>query len=358
MEITQISAEQRGKILGLEEGHFGDLKGKDIKPAKLTITVSALANASGGEIYVGIDEKNKKKKIREWRGFESIEESNAHLAVVEKLAPLANHYEATFLSCDGEDGLVLQLQIFKSKDIISSSDGAVYIRRGAQNLIVDGDEALARLKLDKGIRSFEDETLNSDVEEISNSEIIIGFLLSVVPTAEPEPWLIKQKLVVEGMPTVAGTLLFSEDPQASLPKRSAVKIYRYKTKDEEGDREGDHHHRLRRRIIESVGGLHAAEDCGTIKDTTHGKNTRNDHRRLQWARRRLRAPTGGAEVQFDPHRPPAGQARGSGTRSCERPRRERGHRSGRPVDGGGHREGRRAHPRGANAGPVDQQRRL
>jgi ATP-dependent DNA helicase RecG len=38
-------------------------------------------------------------------------------------------------------------------------------------------------------------------------------------------------------PTVAGVLLFADQPQAALPKRSAVKIYRYKSQEEEGSRE-------------------------------------------------------------------------------------------------------------------------
>ena len=60
--------------------------------------------------------------------------------------------------------------------------------------------------------------------------------MNVVPTAEPEAWLEKQRLVVDERSTVAGVLLFAEEPQAILPKRSAVKIFRYKTK-AEGERD-------------------------------------------------------------------------------------------------------------------------
>ena len=59
----------------------------------------------------------------------------------------------------------------------------------------------------------------------------------MIPTAEPEPWLNKQNLITGNKATVAGALLFSEEPQAILPKRSAVKIYRYKTKDDAGQRD-------------------------------------------------------------------------------------------------------------------------
>jgi ATP-dependent DNA helicase RecG len=58
-----------------------------------------------------------------------------------------------------------------------------------------------------------------------------------VPAAEPEQWLRKQQLIRDDRPTVAALLLFAEEPQAVLPKRSGMKIYRYTTKDAVGTRE-------------------------------------------------------------------------------------------------------------------------
>jgi ATP-dependent DNA helicase RecG len=62
-------------------------------------------------------------------------------------------------------------------------------------------------------------------------------MLEIVPTAEPEGWLRKQQVIIDNKPTVAGLVLFAEEPQALLPKRTGIKIYRYKTKAEEGTRE-------------------------------------------------------------------------------------------------------------------------
>ena len=39
------------------------------------------------------------------------------------------------------------------------------------------------------------------------------------------------------LPTVAGILLFADEPQIALPKRSAIKLFRYQTKEEEESRE-------------------------------------------------------------------------------------------------------------------------
>ncbi|MBZ5539922.1 MAG: putative DNA binding domain-containing protein [Acidobacteriia bacterium] len=238
IEQLKIEEAEANRILALEEGHYLDLKRAEIMPAKLAQAVSAFANTAGGELFIGIEESDRSgAKPRRWRGFADIEEANPHIQVIEAMSPLGTHYRASFLSAPGQTGHVLHLIIFKTKDILYASDGVAYVRRGAQKQAVKGEEALHRLRLDKGIISFEDETLALDPAAITNSAAVIQFMLNVVPTAEPDTWLAKQNLIVGGKPTVAGLLLFADEPQATLPKRSAIKLYRYKTKDAEGKRE-------------------------------------------------------------------------------------------------------------------------
>jgi len=130
---------------------------------------------------------------------------------------------------------VLHCEIAKTPDIRGASDGKVYLRRGAQNLPQNSAEQLHRLRLNKGIVSYEDSIVNVIPDDVTNSEEIIGFMIDNIPDSEPDRFLHKQQLLAEGRPTVSAVVLYSDDPQAVLPY-TGIKIYQHKTS-EEGTRD-------------------------------------------------------------------------------------------------------------------------
>ena len=65
-----------------------------------------------------------------------------------------------------------------------------------------------------------------------NSAVWEKFKNSIVPDTSTEAWLKKQRLFVDKKLTVAALLLFSDEPQICLPKRSSIKIFRYQTSGE------------------------------------------------------------------------------------------------------------------------------
>jgi ATP-dependent DNA helicase RecG len=190
-----ISDQEVLKILQSEEGHFCDLKAKEIRPSKLSESLSAFANAEGGELFVGILEK-KREQFRLWNGFSKQEEANGHIQLFEELFPLGGGCTLSFLHNTNQKGWILKVELQKSRDIKKASSGKVYVRRGAQNLPITTQERLKILRRDKGITSFETETVPADQIIITNSETIIKFMIEVVPSSEPEVWLKKQQLLI------------------------------------------------------------------------------------------------------------------------------------------------------------------
>jgi ATP-dependent DNA helicase RecG len=235
--VNEITDKQLQEVLSYTEGHFLDLKGKEIKPSKLTKAISAFANADGGELYIGIAENILPSFPHRWEGFAKPEDANAHLQVFENLFPLGEDYLYNFLAHPKQTGVILQVAVRKTKGVVRANDDIPYIRRGAQCLPVDTPAKLAILERNKGITSFENEPVSIEVGKVCNSTTAIKFILDVVPTQEPEDWLRKQELIKDDKPTVGGIVLFADLPQALLPKRSGIKIYRYKTSDVEGTRD-------------------------------------------------------------------------------------------------------------------------
>jgi len=217
-------------LLSEMESQRLDFKSKRIDPAKLSRSLVAFANSDGGEIYVGIEnDKN-------WDGFGQPEEANAIADIISNIFPLGDFVKPIFIGCDGYQGLVLKLEIARTPDVKRDTKGDVYVRFGAQNLVKRDLASIRQLEYAKGVFSYEDVSVKSSLDDLENSKAIIEFALNIVPHPKPKDWLRKQKLVVEEQATVAGAMLFLDEPQVYLPK-SGIKIYRYRTIHTEGTRD-------------------------------------------------------------------------------------------------------------------------
>jgi ATP-dependent DNA helicase RecG len=229
------------KILELKENHFLDFKSIEDKPAEVTVTISAFANADGGEVYLGIKEKTIKGTERQekrgfWEGFGKPEDANNFIATIDRLFSFEERCCYEFIN-HANQGLVLHIEVPRTKNLVKASDGKVYLRRNASDKRQDGEEVL-QILYDKGVDSFEKQTLSSiALTEITNSEATLDFFTKQEIISEPLTWLKMNRLIREHLPTVGGILLFSDLPQAIIPKNCGIKIYRYKTSDTEGLRE-------------------------------------------------------------------------------------------------------------------------
>lgn len=228
-QVQTMTESELIRIFKIEENHFNDFKAKDISGKKFSKSVSAFANASGGDIYLGIREEVD-TKIKHWEGFQSIEDANSFIQVLDSISGVETFYELDFLKHPKLNTYVVKVTVFKTDSIVYTTDNRIFVRKGAQSLPVDTLEKLRRLELDKGISSYENETVaESEITDATESEIYKRFSTTIIPETEPQKWLEKQRLIRGNKLTVAGELLFADEPQICLPKRSSIKIFRYKT---------------------------------------------------------------------------------------------------------------------------------
>lgn len=235
-DTSILTESQVRDTINIVENQFNDVKSKEIKPGKLSESVSAFSNADGGELFIGIHEEGYSKD-RSWDGFNDVEEANPIIQMLESLRPLSNYYDINFLQHPTLHTIVVHLTIHKTIFIIKSTGDKIYARHGAQNLPVDTAEKIRRLELDKGLHEFETEVIpESDISDALESEIYDMFHEAVIPGVDKEIWLRKQKVCKSDNLILAGVMLFTDIPQVVLPKRSAIKIFRYKTS-EKADRD-------------------------------------------------------------------------------------------------------------------------
>lgn len=245
VRTRKITYKEYVRMMGdeINESQYIDFKSIKDKAANVTTTISSLANADGGEIYLGIEERTdsssgKQEKIKYWEGFKKQEEANDFVSTIDRLFTHEEECSYEFLSY-GNSGLILHIVVPRTRNLIKSSDGKVYLRRNASDQR-QHDEKIVKILYDKGIESYEKQTLSSiELEEVTNSETILEFLTSQCIEQDPTTWLRKHRLISKDkdLITICSVLLFSDFPQAIIPKNCGIKIYRYKTSDDEGFRE-------------------------------------------------------------------------------------------------------------------------
>ena len=143
-------------ILNKEESHFLDFKSKAIKPSKLQESFIAFANADGGELLIGIEDK--KVKTERVNGYKNQEEANELLSVLlTEVKPSVENIDIEFIDTN-LNGLILHITIPKSPKVHYTASDDCFVRLNASNKKIKG-EKIVSLSYQKGAFSYEKQPL-------------------------------------------------------------------------------------------------------------------------------------------------------------------------------------------------------
>lgn len=240
MHVKEITEQDALLLCTRDEDHFFDRKALAVSGAKIQKITVAFANTDGGEFVVGIaDDAAEPVPAKRWQGAAKIEDFNGVLQALTEVTPSPPvTYE--ILRRKGTPGLVLKVDVQKSAHVHQTADKVVYVRLGAQSIPVKDAEQINQLGYAKGAMTFEDHVVDAaTAEDVVDTEVIRSFLDGYSPKTDPIEFLTNQHLIDDKTwkPRVAGILLFSSNPSAIMPRKCAVKIARYETREEEPDRE-------------------------------------------------------------------------------------------------------------------------
>jgi ATP-dependent DNA helicase RecG len=163
MEIREITNREVHKIASAMESHVFDFKSKLSNGETIQKAVVAFANADGGEILIGLEDKKTRTEIENrWNGFVNIEEANDIIHSIISLTPKINcRYE--FLFNKSYSGFLLRVFIEKANSVAITSKQIVYQRMGAQSLKITDPQRIQALNYSKGTHSYE-ETILSNIQ--------------------------------------------------------------------------------------------------------------------------------------------------------------------------------------------------
>ncbi len=190
----------------------------------LAETLVAFANADGGTVVIGVDRRGRPT------GYILPEEVEGVLRrALEQTRPVV-HTEWNLEQVDG--GTVITIRVPRSTELHSLADGRVLIRSGADNKILSGD-ALRQLAATKSTGDFEAEPVPGATLSDLDADIVEEYK-EHWEERQRRPWLgttddlLRAAGAIDenGVPTVAGLLLFGKHPQFFLPQ-SEVDFVRF-----------------------------------------------------------------------------------------------------------------------------------
>lgn len=227
------------EIIDREEGQTFDRKSINVEAKGLAVAITAMANADGGDIVVGLSDKK--------RHVEGIDQATEHvndlLRVPFDYCVPSVQAQVEYIPCtdaNGRDNHLLVFHISASDKVHANQADEVYMRVGDKNKELSFDERFT-LMSDKGQIRFETTAVkNASMEDI-DLILIEDYIRRLNYGKSVNEFLTENRgyLVRKGedtYPSVVCMLLFGKNPQDFFP-RAQVRFIRYEGTEEKVGRE-------------------------------------------------------------------------------------------------------------------------
>ncbi len=179
----------------------------------------ALANSSGGLIVLGLDERGELVEEILTEDAESV----LQRAIVRCRPPVVGIWQTIPTAA----GSLIGVRVRRSDDLHTLDDGRILMRSGRTNRPLSGDE-VTDLAAGRTVGDFEEEVVPGATRADFDEEILQEYLDrreergSVLVGSRADLLFEIGALTGEGLPTVAGILLFGKNPQVFLPQSGVV----------------------------------------------------------------------------------------------------------------------------------------
>lgn len=217
------------EVLAKNEKQIFDRKSIQIKPADLSDTICAFANADGGTIAIGISDKHRRIEGVDYHEEQLNEILRTPIDFCNPTVPITTEMvECT--NYKGQPDHVLLMHIEASPLLHANQADEAFLRVGDKSRKLDFNDRMT-LMYAKGVRYYEDEPVADATIEDLDLDFVRSYCNRIGYSKSPEEYVRENKKLVtvkdgKDQISVAAILLFGKNPQTYFP-RAFIRFIRY-----------------------------------------------------------------------------------------------------------------------------------
>jgi ATP-dependent DNA helicase RecG len=216
-------------VLAENEKQIFDRKSIQIKPADLSDTICAFANADGGTIAIGISDTHRRIEGIDHHEEQLNEILRTPVDFCNPTVPVTLE-KVECINYEGKPDHVLLMHIEASPLLHANQADEAFIRVGDKTKKLDFADRMT-LMYAKGVRYYEDEPVADATIEDLDLEFVRSYCNRIGYTKSPEQYVRENKKFVtkkdgRDQVSVAAILLFGKNPQLFFP-RAFIRFIRY-----------------------------------------------------------------------------------------------------------------------------------